>query len=314
MIKQKRVITKLLILLLCTFTFSICFGHNVNASTSISDGKTYQIEANVDPSQEKIMKYDARTQETTEVNTDEISTLSASLGGKSSSTSAYIPSKFSSALNFPTPMSDGWFSKVNNPFEYPYTAVGKVFAGGYTGTGYLVGPNIVLTSAHLIFDDNNNFYNWSFSPAYNNGNYNGKNGGWEQVWYSDNWKTTHAAAYDWAICKMYDNFGDDFGWFGAFCHSTNAEYNNTNVKMVGYPGSYENAKYQYWGDGKIQTTYDGYFYSNIGSVGGFSGSPVYVTDGSYAAVGINHGHTSDGREIGTKITQNMINIIRDLKG
>jgi V8-like Glu-specific endopeptidase len=45
--------------------------------------------------------------------------------------------------------------KVNDPLQFPYSAIGKLSLnyqhGQYIGTGFLVGPNIVLTAAHNVY-------------------------------------------------------------------------------------------------------------------------------------------------------------------
>lgn len=64
--------------------------------------------------------------------------------------------------------------------------------------------------------------------------------------------------------------------------------------------------------GTISNTRDLYFESSARSVGGFSGGPVARTSDNYV-VGVNHGYykLNPETETGARITQDMINIIRE---
>ena len=46
-------------------------------------------------------------------------------------------------------------NKVEDPLEFPYSAIGylslKYGLSKYSGSGFLVGPNIVLTAAHNVY-------------------------------------------------------------------------------------------------------------------------------------------------------------------
>lgn len=48
--------------------------------------------------------------------------------------------------------------KINNPLEYPYSAIGIIIMKHqgqqqfYQGTGFLIAPNVVFTCAHNLYD------------------------------------------------------------------------------------------------------------------------------------------------------------------
>ena len=108
----------------------------------------------------RLMKYDKETNTTTEVDMSEVlNTLNNR--PKSNYISKDIVSIGESTNiineNYPQPLlTDNRVavgSMINN---FPYSAICRINYNGGNGTGVLVGPNLVLTAAHVVFDKNNN--------------------------------------------------------------------------------------------------------------------------------------------------------------
>lgn len=198
-------------------------------------------------SEEKIMMYDARTNETTEVDMEQ---LRKELARKNSSKikttqdsirlEPYIVQSERQYLfrqQFPRHVIE--LEEVKNTTYRPYNNVCKIkTAEGKSGSGALIGSNIFLTAAHCVFnDDNEQFKNWQMYPGFNEGNWQGTNCGWQQVYYSNKWMETHDFNYDWAICVLEKNVGDQLGYFGVAYYNSASSLNEKEIRCYGYPGT-----------------------------------------------------------------------------
>lgn len=103
------------------------------------------------------------------------------------------------------------------PSGYPYQTVGLVQSGTAntvqnSGTGVLVGSNLLLTSSQLAPWGESQWW-IRFAPGFNNGNapfgwvYVERYGGYQQ--------TTDPSANDYVICRLYSPIGSSSGWMGA---------------------------------------------------------------------------------------------------
>lgn len=315
----------LIILTVLSFAFTLTVNaqtNNLNQGRNIAPniGTDEIMALNLD--EEKIMEYDATTDITKEVKMDEIrksafSNLARS-GGNNDRIEPYDPLNNDNTNNSITPYAI--YNAVSDVTAFPYRTTCRIKADVYgnvlVGSGYIAGPKIVVTAAHCVMniDDNDAFFDdWVAYPGYKNGtSYNGVSSGWSKVYYPSNWKSTHSPACDWCICILNSDIGNTTGWYGSQSYGTNEEMNNVSVRLLGYPLSVGNAERQYYTNGTISNTQDYYFDSSAKTVGGFSGGPFVRNSDNYV-VGICHGYWNNRPDIsiGVRITQNMIDIIRE---
>ncbi len=320
---NRNLISKIFIILLILSTSLMCFftsnAHAVNVKQ-----EDYQLE-----SDEKIMEYDAITNETKEVNMEELKQL-IEIQNKSTnnvtsynSISPYNPySEKDLTQDTIMPLYEPSARRITDTGSYPYRTTCRVSVENSSGTtryatAAIVGPKVALTAAHCIFDATNGnavFKNWTIYPGYNGNSYYGTACGWSKVYYSSKWIETHSYEYDWAICVLESDVGNQVGWFGVQSYGSNSELNGISARVLGYPGDIDygftlNAIYQYETGEKITSVADRYFKYSAYTFEGFSGGPIIRSD-NYI-VGIHYGKTSN-IPTGVRITQEMINIIRNI--
>jgi hypothetical protein len=133
--------------------------------------------------------------------------------------------------------------------SYPWNTIGRVFVGtapDYTnpnesGTGALVGHNLLLTASHLIPWDSDPSTRWiRFVPGYVDGN---EPSGHSYV--SDAYGVrgpTHPTGLDYVICRLSTPLGDGLGWMGSHSFGSDDEYRGWFWDSVGYPGTFHDAQ------------------------------------------------------------------------
>ena len=302
---------------------------NVHASTK--EQQTAVSLNEVLKTEEKIMCYDAKTNETREVNVGELKKVLATQNqiriGSYDNITPYDPLTSSNIIrNEIRLLSSNSAERVTNTNNFPNRVTCRITSQttrnnvtyNVYGTCAIVGPKVGLTAAHCVFDKENGnaaYSNWTIYPGYNDGTYYGTACGWDQVYYSDQWMQNHSDQYDWAICVLQSDVGNQLGWFGVQSYGSNSELNNTGVRVYGYPGDtnygfYSDARYQYTTGEKITSVGDRYFRYSAWTFGGFSGGPIARTSDNYI-VGIHYGLVWN-TPTGVRITQEMIDIIRSL--
>lgn len=332
---MKNLITKCLITLLFIsmfLTFNVNF--NVQASNEKQTNSTLEEFLNTD---EKIMMYDARTNETKEVNMEEVKANLNKRNTVKSNNFDSLPSyKMSENSSFLRPSLDVSIQSTAGPVERVidttvarYRATCRVSANdtksqrSIYGTASLVGPNLALTAAHCVFnkDDGNKAYpGWCLFPAYNGSAYEGASAcGWAQVYYYDSWMQKHDTEHDVVVCTLTENVGNEVGYYGIRKYDSNSGLNGINVNLLGYPadtsfGFTSNGIYQYCATGQITSVNNYNFNHNCFNVPGFSGGPIVPISNVTQIVGINVATTVLGKNgVGVKITDHLYNLINSLR-
>jgi V8-like Glu-specific endopeptidase len=163
--------------------------------------------------------------------------------------------------------------------SYPWGCIGIISnSDGYTGTGVLVGPNIVATAGHMVPEDNGHAW-MKFVPA----DYVGMGSLYGQNVYSyatdaQGYLHGSVSGYDWAILKLERPLGSMVGYMGYNSYSDDWEGQNY-WTVVGYPGGGG----PFWQGGVIindddEDSNDGQELesANANTLGGSSGGPIFA--------------------------------------
>lgn len=158
--------------------------------------------------------------------------------------------------------------------KYPWSTVGKVYAGGYGCTGTLVGRDLVLTAAHCILDDKTGKLMSGpieFFPNQIDG---------QAKMSSQVIVAVYGGAYpeyayaDWAILKIKDPLGDYYGYMGV---QSKVDYLPFMVHSVGYSFDFRSGQTAGVHVGcHIRGTENYLFNHDCDQTSGASGGPMFI--------------------------------------
>ncbi|MBK8098083.1 MAG: trypsin-like serine protease [Planctomycetes bacterium] len=203
--------------------------------------------------------------------------------------------------------------------DAPWNKVCYLAIGGARGSGHLVSPYTVLTAAHCVYDLGSGYKSASsiqVSPAqYVSG------GSLVRPWGSRTavrlrTNSLYAGASS-STAYLYDYgaaFLDSaFGGLTVFMPLKFA-YSPSSVNMAGYPATSPTGGstfFQFWESDSVASVGDRYLLSNVRSVGGASGCPIWsVVSGTRYQVAINRGHTTDCNSVGVRLISANCDLIK----
>lgn len=336
----KKILIVLLLIVLLLESLEIFF-NNVQATVQELETPTLN---EILESEEKIMMYDARTNETTEVDMEQLRQTVA-LKNKArgisdiNSIAPYDPySSYSfmsknvskNGINSLTNVDDSdpgleyGLTRVKNTALFPNRSICWIKTDAETGgTCSIVGPNIGLTAAHCVFRSDANdrpYMGFEIYAAFDVDKFIGPATGWTQVFYPESYleePDTNKRDDDWAIIILGENIGNKVGWFGVQGYGTSSEMEGLEVNFYGYPGvedlgfSKTNPA-QYFGSGTITSfpalRFPLFTYSGA-AIKGMSGGPITRASDNYI-VGIIKGNMGDLIPgYGVPISKTMMDII-----
>ncbi|MBQ8496578.1 MAG: trypsin-like peptidase domain-containing protein [Clostridia bacterium] len=187
--------------------------------------------------------------------------------------------------------------KVNAELE-PYSKTGDIYLDWdfdhdgtidrttHSGTGFMVGPDIMLTAAHVVYWKNSTEWDADavasldyyadkvYYVTKRNGQYD-----YEEISESvtvavptDYITSVDNETHDWAVVQLNTNVGDRTGWFDIGI--TSGSLNDNYFIVSGYPDDADKQYSQWASTGFVEITYSSSFAYAIDTSGGQSGAPV----------------------------------------
>jgi V8-like Glu-specific endopeptidase len=206
--------------------------------------------------------------------------------------------------------------------KYPWRCICSLLikaadGSNWIGTGWLVGPRILLTAGHCVY-------------------IHGRGGWAEQIevipgrrgperpfgsctatsfWSVRGWADLRRREYDYAaiLLPAERRYGEELGWYGFAVRSDDA-LDGTMVNISGYPGD-QPAGTQWFHAKELTDVEDRVLTYTIDTAGGQSGAPVWIkyADGGRYGVGIHtNGHITGNSA--TRINQAVFDNIKYWKG
>lgn len=319
---MKNCCKKIFVILLLSLCISSSFFIIKTQASEIPQSAISEVDENPISEKGRLMKYDKETNTTTEVDMSEVlNTLNNR--PKSNYISKDIVSIGESTNiineNYPQPLlTDNRVavgSMINN---FPYSAICRINYNGGNGTGVLVGPNLVLTAAHVVFDKNNNnakFEYWIAQPKVAGNGSSNTHVGWTQVYYYENWMNNHNWEYDIAICVLGENLGSnpEYQYMHLQYLSDDLLKSLPAIRAVGYADDLQGSFHQYYSDGKVNSVSTYGFTTSCYTSHGMSGGPVINLE-TGLLLGVTQG--ADGLALNqrtARITLDMYNLIISLR-
>lgn len=157
-------------------------------------------------------------------------------------------------------------------------------------TGFLQGPNVLVTSAHNVFGDfkddnigNSTFVNDIYFYPGRNKNYTPYTVKGVSISIPREYYEEEDLNYDWAVIELEYDVGNYTGWYGKIGNWY--EY-NSDVYSYGYPINKNNQ--MYYAPGKLKGKTNYIYKTTIDFTEGQSGSPLFMTgsDGNTYVCGI----------------------------
>lgn len=208
------------------------------------------------------------------------------------------------------------------PDKYPYSTVvsltTNINGGGY-GSGFVIGPNVIATAAHCVFNKAGWVKNIKVVSQYKTKNqrvYNVKEiyRPSKYAYYCNALDTptyNKRFQYDWALLIVDGNIGQNTGWLG---FEKSNQLLNTNIKVVGYT-SYNTLEYPgtnlFEGYGQITQVDEKGIDYNASTLGGQSGGAVL--NEANIACGIHTYGVENVKNGGTKISALIYNLFLEKK-
>ena len=199
-----------------------------------------------------------------------------------------------------------------------------VFDGvGYRGTGVILGPDLVLTCGHVVYDLNKGYPDDIY--IYTEKNANSCHRRTEAISvYVDSRCKEGDGNYDWGIIRTQDLIGNEQGWMG-FSSEAPSNCVGMDVTVAGYPrkvlqenGTYLSPVYDMMMDtGEITGVVNLYLiYTDVSGEGGMSGAPIFSSDQYVRALFTGSGEYNGSVPIsnrGTVITYELFLLLRAAK-
>ena len=207
--------------------------------------------------------------------------------------------------------------QITNPNQNPYKKICRIIAHWDTdgdgaidlrtgGTGFLVGPDVVVTAGHMVYSNSRGWCEYvemSFAQNGTSRPYGTIDS--TMIYVAQDWIDENDSNEDWAVIETAEDIGNTVGWLGKKWQSTSL--NGTSVNVTGYPGD-KTANTMWRGNGTITSSTSGRLGHSCDTFNGQSGAPVLNGSNQVLAIHIG-GNSSSG--YGTRMTQWLFNYLEE---
>jgi glutamyl endopeptidase len=179
-------------------------------------------------------------------------------------------------------------ARVSPTTGYPARAIVLITFTGGRCTGFMLGPNTVVTAGHCVHTGGST---GAFRPRSSFRVYPGRNGASapfgvctaSRLLTVSGWAVSGSELYDYGVVKLNCTVGNTVGWLGFWWQT--ATLTGTSERVDGYPG--DKPLTQWRSSGSIRVTQTRQVFYQNDTFGGMSGSPVYSVrpSGSLFCVG-----------------------------
>jgi glutamyl endopeptidase len=183
----------------------------------------------------------------------------------------------------------------------------------YVGTGWLAGPQTVMTAGHCVYLHDAGGWAESITVVPGLAGSAPPIGSFtsQRLRTVDGWVEARAAGSDYGAILLDEPIGEELGWFGVGALS-DEQLLRAWANISGYPLDRDSARYQYFHARVLVQVNPSRLFYDIDTFGGQSGSPIWFTgtDGRRIAIGI---HTTGGsrENAGTRITGDVLANLRE---
>ncbi|EMX0193143.1 trypsin-like serine peptidase [Bacillus thuringiensis] len=206
-------------------------------------------------------------------------------------------------------------SQILNTKIYPWRAICQLIITRADGararaTGWLNGKGTVITAGHCVYSTDLNKWNTSITVILGR---NGTEEPYGEITSTNlssvkGWTEKHDPNYDYGAIILPNHIGDTTGYFG-FAIYQDSQLRNVKANLSGYPGDKPNT--QWFMYDTITNVNERKIYYNIDTMGGHSGSPVWIDapNGQHYAVGIHAygGCPNSATRINQDVYNNLLN-------
>ncbi|MDO4784927.1 MAG: trypsin-like serine protease [Propionibacteriaceae bacterium] len=209
--------------------------------------------------------------------------------------------------------------RVYNTTAFPNSAI--VFiqrGGGHHCTGWMVSADTLVTAGHCLYDTRSQswYRGLEFVPGANGRHQPYGSARAAKMWTDTSYAQTGNTGRDWGIVKLNRPVGNQTGWFGLTWRE--GSYNGTWSVVRGYPG--DKGIGEMWTmSGQINESRPNQLCYSIDTMGGQSGSPVYLSSNQAIAIhayGVGP-HGAGGcpsqYNAGTRITKDLYELILQMR-